>query len=276
LTYRIQKTDVTEVRLTPPFEWVDAPFGAALCSAPLQGAAQHLFTTRSLTLRGPRADEEWAGLANALDVSSRKLFAPKQVHGTSVLVVRAGDRAPESLNDPERPHADAVVTVDPQAAIAVQVADCVPLLLADPVTGAVAAVHAGWRGTAAAVIRCALDALASQFGTRAADVTAAIGPSIRACCYQVGPDVRDAFARNGFDPDVLDRWFQAEREGDRLRLDVPRANRDQLIAAGVGAANIGDCGLCTACHPALFFSYRRDGALTGRLAAVIRSRKERR
>lgn len=263
---------MTHPALTPPFQWLEASFGTALRSTALESVASHLFTTRSLTLRGPHADEEWVWLAQAMGVAPGRLFAPKQVHGTGVLVVGGTDRAPASLNDPERPQADIIITADPQMAVVVQVADCVPVLLADQVSGAVAAVHAGWRGAAAGAVRRAIDAMGAHFGTRAGDLVAAIGPSVRACSYQVGPEVREAFAGNGFTSMSLERWFQVGDEGDRLRLDVALANRDQLVAAGVGASNIGDCGLCTACHPALFFSYRRDGAATGRLAAAIRPR----
>ncbi|MGE5359338.1 MAG: peptidoglycan editing factor PgeF [Bacteroidales bacterium] len=251
------------------FTWLHAGFGDALQSTALRGF-RHLFTTRALALRGEQADADWTALEQALLVKPRRLFAPKQVHGADVLVVRGSDLAPPSLNDPRRPHADIVLTNDPESAIAVQVADCAPLLLADPRTGAVAAAHAGWRGTAANVAGRAVDAMATHYGSQPSDLLVAIGPSIGRCCYQVGPDVREAFVAAGHDPDAVARWFAAEPKHGRLKLDLPRANRDQLIAAGVNAANVAACGLCTACHPRLFFSYRRDGAATGRLAGAIR------
>jgi copper oxidase (laccase) domain-containing protein len=110
-----------------------------------------------------------------------------------------------------------------------------------------------------------------EFGSRPSDLVAAIGPSIGACCYQVGPDVIEAFRAAGAGEAGIGTWFRPEVGGDRFRLDVPGANRDQLIDAGLADPRIHLCGLCTFCHPALFHSYRRDGRGTGRLAGVIRA-----
>jgi YfiH family protein len=252
------------------FDWIDAAFGRALVTDAFDGVASHLFTTRSLTLRGEHADRDWAALARAMTVAPERLFAPKQVHGHEVLVARKDAAAPISLNDLTRPHADIVITDDPGTAVAVQVADCVPLLFADRRTGAVAAAHAGWRGTAAHVAVHTVRAMAEHFGTRPGDLVVAIGPSIGACCYQVKADVLAAFESAGFAASSLAHWFSPDGDADHLLLDVPLANRHQLIAAGVSADRIARSGLCTACHPEHFFSYRRDGAGTGRLAAAIR------
>jgi YfiH family protein len=251
------------------FTWLDAPFGAALQSTALQ-PFHHLFTTRARALRGETADNDWASLERAMGVAPRRLFAPRQVHGADVLIVGARDHAPRSLNDPARPLADIVMTDDEESGVAVQVADCVPLLIADPRTGAVAAAHAGWRGTAQHVAARAVQAMASRYASSPSDLVVAIGPSIRPCCYQVGPDVRAAFEAAGWGSDAIGRWFAAEPESDRFRLDVARANREQVVACGVPVDSVADCGLCTACHPDVFFSYRRDGAGTGRLAAAIK------
>ena len=166
------------------------------------------------------------------------------------------------------------MTDDPTVALAVQVADCVPLLLADPLTGAVAAVHAGWRGTAAGAAIAAVDALGREFGARPDRLVVAQGPGIGPCCYTVGDELIDEFRTGGFAHSV-DRWFVRDEAGD-LKLDVWAANRDQLIAAGVPAGSIHASDLCTADRPDLFASYRRDGPGTGRIAAVIRSRGVRR
>jgi YfiH family protein len=189
-----------------------------------------------------------------------------QVHGRVVLVVRAG-MAPA----PDRPDADALVSNDPRVAIAVRAADCVPLLFADAKTGAVAAVHAGWRGTAAGVSTAALDALGREFGSRPGDVTVAIGPSIGGCCYEVGPELVDAFAAAGHARHLVDRWFSLGSTG-RLSLDVAGANRDQLVLAGVPEQNIYDCGLCTAMHLDVLTSFRMEKEKAGRIAGVIRAR----
>jgi YfiH family protein len=157
----------------------------------------------------------------------------------------------------------------------VQVADCVPLLLADPRTGAVAATHAGWRGTAANVAGATVARLAHEYNARPADLIAAIGPSIGPACFQVGPEVRDTFVDSlgpGASSLRPDSWF-APDTGDRLRLDIWRANHDQLVAAGLDTANVHIAGLCTVTHVDHFFSYRREQQATGRLLGVIRSRR---
>ena len=168
-----------------------------------------------------------------------------------------------------------LVSRDPATAVAVRAADCVPLLMADPVTGAVAAVHAGWRGTSAGAAVAAVEALAREHGTRPEDLVVAIGPCIGSCCYEVGTELVDAFAAAGHERYLIDRWFLApapprgSRERPGLRLDLAGANRDQLILAGVDETRIHACGLCTAMHPAVLTSYRAEGAQAGRLAGVI-------
>jgi YfiH family protein len=196
----------------------------------------------------------------------------KQVHGRVVVVVRAGE-APGLV----APEADAFVSSSPDVAVAIRVADCVPLLMADRTRGVVAAVHAGWRGTAARAAVAALEALEHEFGTRPADVVAAIGPSIGPCCYEVGTELVDAFAAAGHERYLIDRWFLApapprgSRERRKLRLDVAGANRDQLLLAGVPEAQIYSLGLCTAMHLDVLTSYRAEKDAAGRLAGVIRA-----
>jgi len=141
----------------------------------------------------------------------------------------------------------------------------------------VAAVHAGWRGTAARAAVAALEALEREFGTKPGDVVAAIGPSIGPCCYEVGSELVDAFAAAGHERYLIDRWFLApapprgSSERPRLRLDVNGANRDQLLLAGVPEEQIHSSGLCTAMHLDVLTSYRAEKATAGRLAAVIRA-----
>jgi YfiH family protein len=173
----------------------------------------------------------------------------------------------------DQPEADILVSDDERAALAVYTADCVPLLMADRRTGAIAAAHAGWRGLAAGVPARAVEALAREFGSRPADIVAAIGPSISAARYEVGADVRERFAASGRSSALLARWFaDADRSGHWL-FDGWQSTRDQLEAAGVPAGRIYTAGMCTASDPELFCSYRRDGKGAGRLAAVIRPRQ---
>jgi purine-nucleoside/S-methyl-5'-thioadenosine phosphorylase / adenosine deaminase len=162
------------------------------------------------------------------------------------------------------PEADVAIGRDPLFLLTVRAADCVPILLADRQSGAIAAVHAGWRGTAAGAVLAAVQALTWRFGTEPRDVVAAIGPSIGPCCYAVGDELLEKFKLH---PDAS-RWF--DRAGG-LHFDLWQATRDQLERAGVRSQNIHTSELCTFDHPDVFHSYRRDGKAAGRLAAAIQA-----
>jgi hypothetical protein len=255
------------------FEWTTESWGAALRCTPLATVAPHRFTTRQLSLTSPADNTR---LAEA--VGARTLAMAKQVHGRTVLVVRDGDAPGPPRGGPDdMPEADAVVSNSRDVAVAVRVADCVPLLMADRARGVVAAVHAGWRGTAARAAVAALDALQREFATNPADIVAAIGPCIGPCCYEVGTELVDAFAAAGHERYLIDRWFLApapprgSRERPRLRLDLAGANRDQLLLAGVPEDRIYSSQLCTAMHLDVLTSYRAEKAGASRLAAVIRA-----
>jgi polyphenol oxidase len=253
------------------FAWVAAPYGPTpwgfvLQCRPLADVAPHFFTARELQLRGdaPLAQADWQRVATAIGVHPSRLQRMHQVHGCGTSVV-------SSAGTPHLPEADALVTDAPDLALVVRVADCVPLLIADRRRNVVAAVHAGWRGTAAGVALAAVRRLEREYRTDPADLVAAIGPSIGPCCYQVGPSVREAFERAGHTSASLDVWFSPD-VGDRLRLDTWAANRDQLIAAGLPSHQVYVARLCTMTHRAHFYSYRAEGTSTGRLLGVIRAR----
>lgn len=237
-----------------PFYWTPSSCGIVLRCRALDPIAPHVFTTRHQSLS---SDDDWSRVAEA--VGARGLATLDQVHGRDVVTITA-----ETLLPVARPTGDAFVSTHAAMGVAVRTADCVPLLVADRATGAVAAVHAGWRGTLARVATAAVETLQRRFGVSARDLVVAIGPCIGACCYPVGPDVRDAFSDGGHvEPE---RWFV---DG---RLDLVAANRDQLILTGVPAAQIHACGLCTAMHLEVLTSYRAERQNAGRLAAAIRSR----
>jgi YfiH family protein len=145
---------------------------------------------------------------------------------------------------------DALLESAPGAVVAVKTADCVPVLLVDERRRAVAAVHAGWRGTAARIVPAALRAMQARYGTEAADLHAAIGPAIGPCCYEVGPEVAAEFGEQG-----------------RVHLDLAAINRGQLLESGVTAGRIYASNLCTRCGAADFHSFRRDGERAGRMYA---------
>jgi len=204
-----------------------------------------------------------------------------QVHGTGVVLAHPKHADARDLLSGD------VIVARSSLGCAIQTADCVPLLLADPHSGAVTSAHAGWRGLAQRVPEVAVAALVSAAGTHADDLMAAIGAAIGPCCYEVGEDVREAFGAGRFEDTDGDRWFLRQlgttprnpslpslplsaRSG-RWYFDGWRATCDQLRRAGVRPERIYAADLCTASH-AVFCSYRRDGTGAGRMAAAIRAR----
>lgn len=143
---------------------------------------------------------------------------------------------------------DALLENTPGAIVAVRTADCIPILLVDERLRAVAAVHAGWRGTVACIVQRTVESMRERFGTSPADLHAAIGPGIGPCCYEVGPDVAAQFGAQG-----------------RTHIDLAGANRRQFVEAGVTPGRIYASNLCTMCRPEDFYSFRRDGEAAGRL-----------
>lgn len=193
-------------------------------------------------------------LADAVGYDPERLHQCAQVHG-GVAHAPAPEAPPA---DTLRVEADALVARAPGVAVAIRVADCVPVLLADPATGHVAAAHAGWRGVVAGVVGAALDALGSR---DPGALVAVIGPSIGPCCFEVGDAVAAEIAA------ATDASVVARRAGDKPRVDLWRAVEAQL--RGRGVTRVEAVGRCTACDPAGFFSYRRDGGRSGRMVGVI-------
>jgi len=242
------------------FRWTVEPWGAALRCVPLEAIAQHAFTSKQLTLPDPGG---WSAAAASVGAAVDRVRRVKQVHGNLVRVV---DRD-ETADAEPRPDGDAVVSNVPGLALAVLVADCVPIIVADPVTGAAGAIHAGWRGTCARVGPATVERLRDRFGAEPSDLVAAIGPSIGPDDYEVGESLVEAFRQAGHTAGQVARWFQ-QRES-RLLLDLWAANRDQLIDAGIHPDRIFCCGLSTLAHTEVFDSFRSAGAAAGRMAAII-------
>jgi hypothetical protein len=245
------------------FSWADGPAGRTLHADALTGLARHAFTTRDLSFRDEGAVADYRRLAAAFELEPGAIHRVRQVHGREVLVVPADAGAPGE-DTGERAAADAVVVMRPGEVACVRVADCVPILLADTRHRAVAAVHAGWRGSCIGVIGETIAALA-EAGVPPGGLVAAVGPSIGACCYQVDDRVRTTFL--GMTPAAA-AWFTEDGPG-RWRLDLWQAAVDQLEDAGVPPNAIHVARLCTADHPTVCFSYRREGPAAGRLAAAI-------
>jgi YfiH family protein len=248
------------------FEWTQAEWGSALRCRPLADIADHFFTTANLELRDSR--DEWDAVARTIGLEFDRVLLLRQVHGAEVAIARRG----EYVGGP-RPEADVAVTDDPTIAIGVRVADCAPILIADRHRPVVAAAHAGWRGTVHGAAMAAVGGMQARFGSRPADLVAAIGPCLGPCCGEVGPEVLDVFRQAGHGADALARWFTPGR-GDRFQLDLPLANRDQLAAAGVPASQIYVSGLCTKSFPDVFHSHRERKERAGRMVGIIRVKPE--
>jgi len=194
-------------------------------------------------------------LARALNLET--VASMKQVHGREVVsITHAVAR---------RQACDAVVTDRPGLGLIVHSADCVPLLIWAEETNAVAAIHAGWRGTLAGVTAAAVDTLVSEKSASPEELHVAIGPAIRACCFEVGDEVVEAFVEAGRSREGISR----PGPGARRHVDLIGDNCRQLIGVGVGEERIYDSGRCTACENELFYSYRREGEGVGRLMGVI-------
>jgi len=206
------------------------------------------------------------------------LITLKQFHSD---VIQLFDGAP---SDPCR--GDASITNRPNLLLAIQTADCVPILLVDPKKRAIAAIHAGWRGTLARIAAKTIGKMQMLFGSDPRHLLAAIGPSIGPCCYEVGTEVATQFLsqfadaptyfdefRTGDEPNPI-QWLNMMPPGHQpppkgVLLGLRKANRSQLLAAGLRPQNIHTIDLCTACHPNLLFSYRKQGPASGRLMSVI-------
>ena len=192
-----------------------------------------------------------------------------QVHGADVRVVQTLEDAKPAENQlGETVYCDVIVSDAKGVLAGVKTADCVPILIGDPVTGAFAAVHAGWRGTLAKAVIAGVERLAGEYDVRPENLRVAIGASAGACCYEVGSEVIEAFKSNFVDGEKL---FTPTSAGHAL-VDLLKANRDQLVSTGVNPERIHIAPICTMCRTDLFFSYRKEKSLhgkVGRLMAVV-------
>ena len=244
----------------------------------------HCFTTRSggvsegylssLNLGIHRGDKpenvvkNYEILGEALGFSVEDLVFTRQTHTDIVRVVDASNKG-EGLFREVEPECDALVTNTPGVALAAFTADCTPILLHDPVTGAVGAVHAGWRGTVADIAGKTVQAMQAHFGTRPEDLRAAIGPNIGVCCFETHADVPDAV--RAVLGEAAEAFIVPVRE--KFRVDLKGVNAWLLERAGVRRIEISRD--CTACQPDRFWSHRRVGGDRGSLAAIILREGER-
>jgi len=290
---RVSDLEILTAKIFEPVPWVVHGFSTR------KGGASRLDGVATLNLASTEWDSPAAVAKNrkafvrALDarkpaskddaaIGESSLITLRQIHSDIVSVFsKASENAPRG---------DAAISRRIGLQLAIQTADCVPILMADASRRVVAAVHAGWRGTLARIVTKTLGRMRLEFGTDPQDVIAAIGPAIRPCCYEVGPEVAQAFAgqfaragewfqgpferlATGEEPNPLP-WLTMMPPGhepppERVQLDLAAANRWQLVDAGVSPRNIAVSSLCTGCRKDLFFSYRKEGAGTGRMLSAI-------
>jgi len=248
-----------------------------LVSSTLGDGFGHGFTLRAGGVSEPPFDSmnlgwKWGDRPESVDENHRRLlalsggrfmFRASQVHGVHVENVGASS----DLADVAATQADGLCSDEVGAGVSVHVADCTPILMACPRTGACAALHAGWRGTVAGIARAGVQILATRFGCRPRDLRVAIGPCIGACCFEVGPEVSAAFLA----ADAQARDNGCIVAGKRKEhIDLRRVQRLQLESAGVPAGNIDVSPDCTHCDPDnRFFSFRKGGRATGQMVGFV-------
>jgi YfiH family protein len=205
-------------------------------------------------------------LGQALELDASRWVACRQCHGAGIQTVNASHAGSGALSqEAGLPETDGLITADSQVPLLIQVADCLPILLVAPEVHAVGAVHAGWRGTQAQILTRAIERLCAEFGAEPTQIQAAIGPGIGFEQFEVGPEVAEAFA----DQIDLNDSRLARSKGDKYHLDLVEINRRQALRAGLHPAAIWSLDRCTVSEPELFFSFRRDSGVTGRLGGLI-------
>lgn len=200
-------------------------------------------------------------VARKLSVDEASVFVvANQTHSNHVHIIdrkemQGWERLEDAVED-----CDALVTDQENVIVTILTADCVPILLYDPVKRVVAAVHAGWRGTEGEIVIKTVSAMKRRFGTDPSDILAGVAPAIGKCCYEVGEDVASHFSAY---PDAMDR------QGEKSMLDLPAINKSQMVSAGILEEHIEMSGICTACEVETFFSYRREQGCSGRFMSMI-------
>jgi len=233
----------------------------------------HAFCTRrggvsqgdyeSLNMSFKEGDEDnhvlqnWGRLAAAFNIPLEQFLVVNQVHKDDIFIVKPYGGYFSSRAELDY---DAIMTDRADLAICVKTADCVPVFIADRVKKVIAAVHAGWRGSALGISAKAVRLLQDNYGSSPQDILAAIGPSIGQCCYQVDEAVADNFLKQEDNENIL---FAAKKAG-KWMLDLAEANRRQILHSGIPEENIDVSDLCTVCNQDKFFSHRGSGGITGR------------
>jgi hypothetical protein len=213
-------------------------------------------------------------LARTLNVPFESWTCGEQVHGNRVAVVTSRDKGRGRLaHEDAISGVDALITNEEGIWLTSFYADCAPVYLFDPETPAVGLAHAGWKGTVTFVVREAVEAMKQTYGSRPERMLAAIGPSIGACCYEVGHPVidrvRDCMDELGIGRAERERVLRPAQSPEKNKLDLQELNRQIMIKAGILPVHIEICGMCTSCRTDLFFSHRKENGSTGRMVSWI-------
>ncbi len=210
----------------------------------------------------PGAEESKSNFCRIAGLDFEKLTLCRQTHSADVVPVDGenagtGRGGPDSLSIT----ADGLMTNIEGVPLGITTADCVPIMIADPVSRSIAAVHAGWRGTDGGIVGNAVAALRREFGAEPAAMRAYMGPSIGPCCYEIGDEIAGRLSKK-------DEEFLTERDGGRY-LDLRAWNASKLVSAGLSPMNIYAADACTKCNTGLFFSYRGDKECMGSNITII-------
>ncbi len=275
------KVNVLRIPHLSKFPWLVHGFSTRV------GGFSHCYGKNELNLGFTKRDSKAAvkrnrnGFLHALGVAGWPLITLRQVHSDIIRVVDSPLESPLV--------GDGLITATPGLLLAIQTADCLPIILVDPKRRAVGVFHAGWRGTVQRIVEKGVGEMRRCFGSRARDLKVAIGPGIHGCCYEVGLEVREKFESQFA---YAAKLFRVVEESDPVRekypmlfltarapghgelpkkifLDLVQANRQQLLAAGVPTKNIEVSPLCTNCRTDLLFSYRAEKGKTGRMMGVV-------
>lgn len=215
-----------------------------------------------------RVEKNRQWLCREIHINDKQLWLPRQTHSCNVLCIDDGFL---KQSDKEKNHllqdTDALITNIPQQCIGVSTADCVPILLYDAQNRAVAAIHAGWRGTVKHIARHVFYLMKSHYGTKATDCTAIIGPSISVTAFEVGDEVVEEFTSNGFSENIISRQIGSKKS--KAHIDLWAANAYTLEECGFDLQQIHIAGICTYSHYDTFFSARRLSINSGRIFTGI-------
>ncbi len=196
-------------------------------------------------------------LANSLGFEKQQMVSPKQTHSKNIGIVKSQH---DIFNE-----TDALITNIPNICIFVRTADCVPILLFDPIQKAIAAIHSGWKSTIQEISKHTINLMLKEYGTKPEDIVAGIGPSIGPEVYEVGPEVAEKFNQMF----GMNHVIKPIANSNKGYLDLWKANKQILIKSGILEHNIEVAEMCTYSNPELFYSARRDHGKTGRLATGI-------